>query len=802
VWKRLEVVLERFEDSWRAGERPALDDFLEGVGAERRALLIELVHADLHYRLKAGEAVRVESYLSRFPELSADDGVVLELVWQELELRRRQDPAVDVGEYLERFPQLVARLQKRLRISTSQDAKVGGPCNAGEDAGILDLRDFELLDRLGQGGMGEVYRGRDPALGRDLAVKMLRTELRGSSEAERRFRLEALVTGSLQHPNIVPVHNLGRLPDGRLYFTMKLVRGRTLADMLAEGNGAGQRSELLGVFEKVCQAVAFAHSRGVIHRDLKPANVMVGAFGEVQVMDWGLGKVLRSNLGSEIGNATELGVTPKDPPRADHQTGVVGTPAYMPPEQAGGTGDEMDERADVFGLGTILCEILTGRPPYSGDRIEQILSRAASGDTAEALVELNECGADAELVALCRECLATDRTARPRNGQEVAERLLTYQTGVQDRLRKAELERAAAEAQEQEAQATARAERRALRRTQALAVAVLLAVAAFGGVGWVLWDRAAQQAERTARTEQTVRVALAKTQQLAEQARQMPSVTSAEAEAVLVVWRQADDSLAQAVAVQMTGTANDELRQQVVALQVQLAEQRQETEHGLARALRKEKLFRSLADARMAMATVKESNFDYAGAAAKHQAAFAEYGIEVRPEHAEELGKRIRTEEPAVREALIVGLDHWALCNRKMSRSRTMDLLAIARAADKDQWRREYREAVVKGDGAALVRLSQVARHSMLPPESLELLAVALKESRKNGEALALLRWARRRHPKDFWLAMELGNYLDDPKAKDRVILEEQIGCYRVAVALEPKAIAAHHNLGVALHVG
>src|SRR5262249_37770778 len=153
-------------------------------------------------------------------------------------------------------------------------------------------RAYRLLERLGSGGMGEVYLSCDPGLDRVLALKVLRAEWQGNPDMERRFQAEARITGSLQHPAIVPVHNLGRLPDGRLYFTMKVVRGRTFADLLAEpgASAAEQHGVRLHIFEQVCQAVAYAPSRGVIHRDLKPDNVMVGRFGEV--LDWGLAKLL------------------------------------------------------------------------------------------------------------------------------------------------------------------------------------------------------------------------------------------------------------------------------------------------------------------------------------------------------------------------------------------------------------------------------------------------------------------------------------------------------------------------------
>jgi serine/threonine-protein kinase len=223
--------------------------------------------------------------------------------------------------------------------------------------------------------MGVVHQGRDEPLDRDLAVKVLRDEHAGRPEVVRRFLAEARVCGQLQHPGVVPVHEVGRLADGRPYFTMKLVRGRTLAALLAGrpappagGGPPADLPRLLKVFEQVCQTVAYAHSRGVLHRDLKPANVMVGAFGEVQVMDWGLAKVLKGGpIGPDDDHAGLEHSAPSTPLAAISQPGaVVGTPAYMAPEQA--RGGAVDERSDVFGLGATLYELLTGRVAFpTGD---------------------------------------------------------------------------------------------------------------------------------------------------------------------------------------------------------------------------------------------------------------------------------------------------------------------------------------------------------------------------------------------------------------------------------------------------
>jgi len=328
---------------------------------------------------------------------------------------------------------------------------------------------YELLGEIARGGMGVVLKARDPDLGRDLAFKVVREEYAAHPQILQRFVEEAQIGGQLQHPGIVPIYDLGRLASGQPYFAMKLVKGRTLDDLLQERiSPADERVRYVHNFLQVCQTMAYAHSKGVIHRDLKPANVMVGAFGEVLVMDWGLAKVLPKGADDAAAGcpAPEARPTVIHVPHENETASgsVMGTPAFMPPEQASGEIDKLDERADVFGLGAILCVILTGHPPFI-DRLPLLTHVVKMREQlAAAYARLDDSGADAELVDLCKKCLSFDRDARPRNSSELVAAITGYITGVESRAEQERLVRAAAEARADQAVHTQReAEGRALK---------------------------------------------------------------------------------------------------------------------------------------------------------------------------------------------------------------------------------------------------------------------------------------------------------------------------------------------------
>jgi serine/threonine protein kinase len=245
-----------------------------------------------------------------------------------------------------------------------------------EQADLPDLGNskYLIIHKLGSGGMGTVYLAQDVDLGRKVAVKVMNVADQTGALTARMTR-EARIVALLEHPSIVPIHDVGVLDDGRVYYAMKLVQGKRLDEFAA----GATLYDLLRIFQKACDAVAFAHSRCVIHRDLKPENIMVGSFGEVLVMDWGVAKVLRdvpegSTAGSGELNAGSGAISDADlvstlplagvGSPADTSSGtVIGTPAYMAPEQALGRTELLDQRTDVYALGAVLYFLLTHRVP-------------------------------------------------------------------------------------------------------------------------------------------------------------------------------------------------------------------------------------------------------------------------------------------------------------------------------------------------------------------------------------------------------------------------------------------------------
>lgn len=309
-----------------------------------------------------------------------------------------------------------------------------------EQISLAQTGRYTVQGQHAAGGQARILLAIDEHIGREVAIKELipgvgsgqwsldtPDSLQRSTPGAVRFLREARVTGQLEHPSIVPVHEVGRREDGTLYYTMRFVRGDTLARKLKACESLEDRLKLLGAFWDVCQAIAFAHSRGVVHRDIKPDNVMVGEFGETVVLDWGVAKV----AGKRDIRANDIERELRYLQQAD--TGktaagtAIGTPSYMSPEQARGQIDSIDERSDVWGLGAVLYEILTGRPPYVGHTPMDTMLQVGE----QPLVPVRQVCPDApaELATVAERCLRKDRTERYRSAQDLVEEINAFMTG-------------------------------------------------------------------------------------------------------------------------------------------------------------------------------------------------------------------------------------------------------------------------------------------------------------------------------------------------------------------------------------
>ncbi len=331
--------------------------------------------------------------------------------------------------------------------SRSLIAASAGPIDQDvpEEAACVDVR---IEAEIAAGGMGRILLASDPVIGRTVALKVMHRELENDPEIRARFLAEARITGRLEHPNIVPVHALGRLPDGTLTFSMKRVRGRSLASILhavASGDPETRREHsrlrLLGVFQQVCMAVHFAHANGILHRDIKPENIMVGSFGEVFVMDWGIAKLLgEPSLDREVVPATpDLPTFRPSGPGIAGGTAVgmiLGTPEYMPPEQAMGRHDEMDVRSDVYSLGAVLYQVLAGRPPYQGRTPMETIAWVVAGPDPVLDRSIDGDPVPPDLAAICLRAMAKRKEARYASARDVYLAVEAFITGAMERDRR------------------------------------------------------------------------------------------------------------------------------------------------------------------------------------------------------------------------------------------------------------------------------------------------------------------------------------------------------------------------------
>lgn len=297
---------------------------------------------------------------------------------------------------------------------------------------------YVLLEQLGAGGMGEVWRVRDRELHRLVAMKLLHGRMASRPDLLARFVEEAQIAAQLQHPGIVPVHDIGCLEDGRIFFIMREVKGRTLTTVIRDVHAASRDGQwgtspsgwtfrrLVDAFLRVCEAVAFAHRHGVIHRDLKPSNVMVGHSGEIYVVDWGLAKVLGHRELPRGGEDLAEVVTGGRSGSFATQLGAIGgTPAYMPPEQASGVPDAITQRSDVFALGATLYHILAGRPPFERPTLEDVLH-----GVPPSLASLDIPVVSPTLIEICERAIDRDAHRRYADAGELASAIADWLDGA------------------------------------------------------------------------------------------------------------------------------------------------------------------------------------------------------------------------------------------------------------------------------------------------------------------------------------------------------------------------------------
>jgi serine/threonine-protein kinase len=656
---------------------------------------------------------------------------------------------------------------------------------ASAPGGLPTAESYDLVGEIGRGGMGTVYRARDPVLGREVAVKVLSDRYPVGSSAARRFLDEARITAQLQHPGIPPVFEVGELPDGRPYLAMRLIEGRTLDDLLeTRADPAADRGRFVAIFEQVCQAVAYAHSRGVIHRDLKPANVMVGSFGEVQVMDWGLAKVLGA------ADPEERADPPQPPPGravpySDSLTEagtILGTPAYMPPEQATGDVGLVDTRSDVFGLGAILCAVLTGQAPYTGD-VDTVRLAATQGRLADALRRLADCGAEPDLVALARGCLAPDPGARPMDAGAVAVAVAGLRAGAEARARRAELDRARAEV-------AAVAERRRRRAHVALAAVALALVGLAGGVGW--WYQsaraaaAAEQAVRRAATESTVAAALDEASVRTAEAWDLtdrPDRMRVAADLALAAVGRAEGAVA-------TGDPSAESRARMAAARAAADDLN-----------RHARLLEAGEHALQEFAVLTDGHWDRPRLLGRLREAFRAFGWDVGGEPADRLADRVATSR--VRDKVLGLLCDWSFQagvaggGYQAERDQTAAVVRLVRLRAGGLLAR-WQSASDSADRQALVRLAADPDVTGLGPELFLELGRNLGDAGAVEARVVLLRRAADRYPTHVWVRENLAEACE---AHSPPLAAEALWHASAAAALRPESATCQYHVGKALRL-
>lgn len=434
------------QDATRA---TTLEAVLEHAALLEPRELVELLARDQVARWQRGERILAEDYLELSSVLKSQAEAACDLIYGEFLLREEHGESPSLDDYLGRFPQYADSLRELHKAARLDDLLPWVTCtelaladteepvdstlerfaNDIEDAGAGGAR-YRVVRRHSKGGLGEIYIAADKTLHREVALKEIRDQFVSDRHIRSRFVQEAEITGSLEHPGIVPVYTLGYHPDGRPYYVMRFIRGESLRESalryhktalsaLPPGERLLTFRRLLGRFQHVCDTIAYAHSRGILHRDLKPENIMLGEFGETLVVDWGLAKRFRDvEPQPSIGLETDLEPQSAEADSRLTRSGqIIGSPAYMSPEQAAGRLDLLGPVSDVYSLGATLYFLLTGRAPFEGYQAAEALLLAQCGEFVTP--RHVQRGVDPALEAICLKAMAI----RPENRYASAQAL-------------------------------------------------------------------------------------------------------------------------------------------------------------------------------------------------------------------------------------------------------------------------------------------------------------------------------------------------------------------------------------------